>query len=144
VNRLDMVAVGWGGLVCSIGLMAAAGRDLPLRLLATAASFLLGGFLAGVRASVRRPAHGLAAGVAGHVIYAVFVALASAIALFAEPDPPDLMPGGAARTGAAALWALAFALIGGLLAGSWLRPAGRRGGGGSSHRAPLEPPPRVE
>lgn len=140
-----MVAVGWGGLVASIGLMAASGRELALRLLATAASFLLGGFLAGVRSSVRRPAHGVAAGVAAYGIYAVFVALAHGIAVFAKPEPPELLPGGGARSGLAALWALAFALLGGMLAGSWLRPAGRRSsGGGGPSRAPLEPPPRVD
>src|SRR5512132_2659333 len=92
VTRLELVAVGWGGLVASIGLMAASSRDLPLRLLAVGATFLLGGFLAGVRSTSRRPLHGLAAGVAAHAIYVVFVALAALIATFAEPDPPDLVP----------------------------------------------------
>jgi len=125
-----MVAVGWGGLVASIGLMVAGDRDLSVRLVTVAAAFVLGGFLAGVRATVARPLHGIVAGVAGHAIYVVFVGLASAIAVVADPEPPELLPGGAARTGAVALWALAFAVLGGLLAGSWLRPAG----GGSARR----------
>ena len=99
---------------------------MPVRLLAVAATFLLGGFLAGVRSAARRPVHGLAAGVAAHAVYVAFVALAALIATVAEPAPPDLVPGGAGRTGVALLWGLAFAVMGGLLAGSWLRPAGRR------------------
>jgi len=124
-----MVAVGWGGLVASIGLMAAGGREMPVRLLAIAATFLLGGFLAGVRSVDRRSIHGLAAGIAAHAVYVAFVALAALIATVAEPAPPDLAPGGAGRTGVAVLWGLAFATMGGLLAASWLRPASRRATG---------------
>jgi hypothetical protein len=125
MSRIDMVAVGWGGLISSIGLMAASGRELAVRLLVAAAFFLLGGFLAGVRSAQRRAMHAVVAGVAAHVIFAVFVGLASIISTFVDPDAPDLLAGGAARTGAVALWSLAFAAIGGLLAGSWLRPAHR-------------------
>lgn len=123
-----MIAVGWGGLVASIGLMAASGRELAVRLLVSAGLFLLGGFLAGVRAALRRPLHAAAAGVVAHAIFALFVAIAAAIAPFVDPDAPELLAGGAVRTGAVALWALAFATLGGLLAGSWLRP-GHRGRG---------------
>jgi hypothetical protein len=138
MSRLDMVAVGWGGLVASIGLMVGNGRELAVRLLVAAALFLLGGFLAGVRASLRRPLHAAVAGLVAHAIFAVYVALASAIAPFVDPQAPELFAGGAARTGAVALWGVAFATLGGLLAGSWLRP-GHRGknraygsGGGAS------------
>lgn len=128
MSQLDTIAVGWGGLVASIGLMAASGRELAVRLLVSAAFFLLGGFLAGVRAALRRPLHAAVAGVVAHVIFALFVAIASVIAPFVDPDAPELFAGGAARTGAVALWALVFATLGGLLAGSWLRP-GHRGRG---------------
>ncbi len=64
--RLDMIAVVWGGLVASIGLMAGAGRDWPVRLAAAALSFAIGGFLAGVRAAARRPMHAVG-GVGGRV-----------------------------------------------------------------------------
>lgn len=123
-----MVAVGWGGLVGSIGLMAASGRELAVRLLVAAAFFLLGGFLAGVRSSQQRALHAIFGGVIAFVIFAVWVGLASAIAPFVDPDAPELFPEGAGRTGAVALWSLAFAALGGMLAGSWLRP-GHRGKG---------------
>jgi len=128
MSGIDAIAVGWGGLMASIGLMAASGRELAVRLLVSAAFFLLGGFLAGVRAALGRPLHAVVAGVVAHVIFAVFVAITSAIAPFVGPGAPELFAGGAARTGAVTLWALVFATFGGLLAGSWLRP-GHRGRG---------------
>ena len=74
--RLDMIAVVWGGLVASIGLMAGAGRDWPARLIVAALSFAVGGFLAGVRAANRRILHAFAAWFAAYVIHACFIALA--------------------------------------------------------------------
>lgn len=126
VERLDLIAAAWGGLVASIGLMAGAGRDWPARLTAAALSFLLGGFLAGVRAAARRILHAGAAWVAAYVVHACFVALARVIEALGGPDAPDLVAGGAVDWVIAALWALAFALLGGVIANSWLRPAGRR------------------
>lgn len=123
--RLDPIPVAWGGLVASIGLMAGAGRDWPLRLAATALSFGLGGFLAGVRAAGRRPAHAAGAWVAGYVIHAVFVAIARIIEAFGGRQAPALVAGNGRDWLLAAAWAFAFALSGGLLANSWLRPAGR-------------------
>jgi hypothetical protein len=124
--RIDPIPVAWGGLVASIGLMAGAGRDWPVRLAAAALSFWLGGFLAGVRASSRRPAHALAAAVAGYVIHACFIALAHLIDALGGPEAPALVPGGGRVWAIAAAWALAFALIGGMIANTWLRPATRR------------------
>ena len=112
-GRLDMIAVVWGGLVASIGLMAAL-------------SFGLGGFLAGVRAAARRPMHAAAAWVAAYVIHACFIALAWVIDVVGGPDSPPLVAGGGRDWLIAALWALAFALLGGIVANMWLRPAGRR------------------
>jgi hypothetical protein len=125
-ERLDLVAVAWGGLVASIGLMAGAGRDWPARLTAAALSFGLGGFLAGVRAAARRPLHAVAAWVAAYVIDACFVALARVIEGLGGPDAPRLVAGGGRAWLISAIWALGFALLGGLIANSWLRPAGRR------------------
>ena len=124
--RLDMIAVVWGGLVASVGLMAGAGRDWPLRLAAAALSFGLGGFLAGVRAAARRPMHAAAAWVAAYVIHACFIALAWVIDVVGGPDSPPLVAGGGRDWLIAALWALAFAVLGGIVANTWLRPAGRR------------------
>jgi hypothetical protein len=125
-ERLDLIAAAWGGLVASIGLMAGAGRDWPARLTAAALSFGLGGFLAGVRAAARRPFHAFAAWVAAYAIHACFVLLAVVIERLGGPDAPELVAGGGRDWLIAALWALAFALLGGIIANSWLRPAGRR------------------
>jgi hypothetical protein len=63
--------------------------------------------------------------VAAYVIHACFVLLARIIQRFGGPDAPDLVPGGGRDWVIAALWALAFALLGGIIANAWLRPAGR-------------------
>ncbi len=124
-ERLDLIAAAWGGLIASIGLMAGSGRDWPARLTAAALSFALGGFLAGVRAAARRPFHAFAAWAAAYVIHACFVLLARVIEELGGPEAPDLVAGGARDWAIAAAWALGFALLGGLVANSWLRPAGR-------------------
>jgi hypothetical protein len=123
--RLDPIPVAWGGLVASIGLLAGAGRDWPIRLAASAVSFGLGGFLAGVRATGRRPLHPIGAWVAGYAIHAVFVAIARIIEAFGGREAPALVAGSGRDWLIAAVWAFAFALIGGLVANSWLRPVGR-------------------
>lgn len=123
--RLDPIPVAWGGLVASIGLMAGAGRDWPLRLAASALSFGIGGFLAGVRAAGRRPAHAVGAWLAGYAIHAAFIAIASIVQAFGGREAPAIAPGTGRDWLLAAAWALAFALLGGLVANSWLRPAGR-------------------
>jgi hypothetical protein len=125
-ERLDLIAAAWGGLVASIGLMAGAGRDWPARLTAAALSFGLGGFLAGVRAAARRPLHAVAAWLTAYVIHACFVLLARIIEGLGGPDAPELVAGGGRDWLIAALWALVFALLGGTLANTWLRPAGKR------------------
>jgi len=129
VRRLEWVAVGWGGLVASIGLMAGAQRDMPVRLLASALSFGLGGFLAGVRASDRRTLHALAAAVAGYAIHGVFVALGALVHGLGGPAGPSIAHDGGRRWLVAAVWAGIFALIGGQVATVRLRPARRERGG---------------
>lgn len=111
----------------SIGLMAGAGRDWPARLIAAALSFGLGGFLAAVRAAARRPFHAAAAWATAYVIHACFILLAHIIEALGGPQAPPLVAGGGGAWLVAAVWALAFALAGGIVANSWLRPAGRRG-----------------
>jgi len=125
-SSLDPIPVAWGGLVASIGLMAGAGRDWPVRLAAAAVSFALGGFFAGVRASARRIAHAVGAWVAAYVLHAVFIALARLIDAFGGRPAPPLVAGSGRDWLTAAGWALVWALAGGYAASSWLRPAGRR------------------
>lgn len=124
--RIDPIAATWGGLVASIGLMAGAQRDWPARLGAAAVSFLLGGFLAGVRAEGRRPAHAAAAWVAAYVIHTAFLVVARAVDALGGPGAPRLLAGGGPAWLGAAGWAFAWAMLGGALAHSWLRPARRR------------------
>jgi hypothetical protein len=124
--RIDLIAAAWGGLVASIGLMAGAGRDWPARLTAAALSFALGGFLAGVRAAARRVGHGVAAWAMAYVIHACFIVLARVIDTAGGPEAPPLVAGDGIDWLVSAGWAFLFALIGGVLASSWLRPAGRR------------------
>lgn len=125
-SRIDLIPVAWGGLVASIGLMAGGGRDWPLRLAIAAVTFGIGGFLAGVRASSRRPVHAILAALAGYVIHAAFIVLARVIDALGGPDAPPLVPGTGRNWLFAAGWAVAFALIGGLIANAWLSPAPRR------------------
>lgn len=125
-SRIDAIAVAWGGLVGSVGLMAGASRDWPVRLGAAALSFGLGGFLAGVRAAARRPAHAAGAWAVAYLIHACFVALASVIDALGGPAAPALVAGSGGQWLYALGWAFLLALAGGLVANAWLRPAGRR------------------
>lgn len=124
--RIDGIATAWGGLVASLGLMIGAGRDWPGRLAATAISFGIGGFLSGVRAEARRPAHGVAAAVAGQLLYVLFAGAARVIDALGGPDAPALVPGTTREWLLTAVWSLAFAAAGGVVAGNWLRPAGKQ------------------
>lgn len=125
-HRLDMIAVVWGGLAASVGLMAGADRAWPARLGAAALSFGIGGFLAGVRAAGRRIAHAIGAWLAGYAIHACFIALATVISAVGGPGAPPLLAGSGSQWLYALGWAFLLALAGGLVANSWLRPAGRR------------------
>ena len=123
--RLDPIPIAWGGLVASIGLMVGAGRDWPVRLATAAVSFALGGFLAGVRAAARRPAHAVAAWLAAYLLHACFIGLARVIDTLGGPEAPPLVSGEGRDWLIAAGWALAFAVAGGIVANTWLSPAGR-------------------
>ncbi len=125
-GHVDLIAAAWGGLVASVGLMVAGDRDLAIRLLVTAITFFVGGFLAGVRAGSRRRLHGVVAALLGVAIFAAFVALANVIATRTGPDPPEFAPGGAIETAGVVLWSVAFAFLGASLAHRWLRPSRRR------------------
>lgn len=124
--RIDPIAAGWGGLVGAIGLMVSADRGWFLQGALLAVAFLVGGYLAGVRAGGRRVAHGAASWVAAHLLHVAFIAAAAVIDLFGGPDPPALAPDGGNAWLYAAGWTLAWALLGAYGAQRSLTPAARR------------------
>jgi hypothetical protein len=119
------MAVGWGGLVCAIGLIAGTGRGDVALVVAVAVAFGVGGFLAGVRATDLRPLHAVLAGLAAIAFHAAFVVLASLADALGGPEAPGFLPGSNARWGIALLVGLAAAAAGGITAAMWLRPQGR-------------------
>lgn len=125
-SSLDLVAAAWGGVVGAIGLMVGTEQGWTLRLGAAAAAFLIGGFLAGVRAESRRRLHAVVATLVAYAIYAAFVAIATVISTAAGPDAPELAPGGLVPTLGVVLWAGVFAVLGATFAERWLRPSRRR------------------
>ncbi len=122
-QRLDLIAASWGGLIGSIGLMVAGGRDWPLRLGVTAAAFLIGGIVASARVGRGIVRHSMAMVVAAYVIHAAFVALAAIIDRSGGPGAPELVPNGDGGDWIIVLgWSLGFALAGGGLAKLMTRP----------------------
>jgi hypothetical protein len=123
-SRLEAVAAGWGGVVAAIGLMVGVGRDWPVRLAVVGLGFLVGGFLAGVRAGDNRMRHAFGAAVAGFLLYGAFVVLAwLAHGIGSSPEPPGLVPDGANEPVVTAAWAVLAALVGGAVAQAALRPS---------------------
>lgn len=116
------MAVGWGGLIAAIGLLAGAERGDITRTTAVVAAFLLGGFLAGVRAEVLRPMHSLVAAFAAYAFHAVFVVFGQLASVFGGPSAPGFVPGPTRTWLLTALLGVAAAIAGGLLASTWLRP----------------------
>jgi len=119
------MAVGWGGLAASIGLLVTTNAGEGARLIAVVVSFFVGGFLAGVRATDLRTVHAALAAVMGYVFNAIFVIFAEVADLLGGPDSPGFMPGANGTWGLTALVGLALAVIGGTVAANWLRPQGR-------------------
>lgn len=110
------MAVGWGGLVGTIGLAASAGAPLWARAVAIIVAFLIGGFLSGVRTLDHRPLNATAAWVFGWVLWGVICLILAIVAAFGGPGDPEFAPG---TDGAALLIAagsLLAALVGGLAA----------------------------
>ncbi len=125
VRRLEWMAVGWGGVMAGIGLLASAERNSGVRLVAVAAAFGLGGFLAGVRAEELRPLHAAAAAAAAYVFHAAFVVLGHLADAVGGPAAPRFMPGDNVDWGITAAVGLVAAILGGLTASARLSP-GRR------------------
>jgi hypothetical protein len=110
------MAVGWGGLVGTIGLAASAGSPLWVRAVAVIAAFLVGGFLSGVRTLDRRALTAAAAWVFGWLLWGAICLVLWIVAAFGGPGDPEYAPGsdGAALLIAAA--SLLAAVVGGLAA----------------------------
>lgn len=114
--RLEPMAVGWGGLVGTIGLAASAGAAVWLRAIIIIAVFLIGGFLVGVRTLDRRVANAVAAWVVGWLLWAVIVGILAIVNVAGGPSEPEFAPGtdGASLVIAAA--SLLAAIVGALAA----------------------------
>lgn len=110
------MAVGWGGLVGTIGLAASAGSPLWVRAIAVIAAFLVGGFLSGVRTLDRRALNATAAWVFGWLLWGAICLVLWVVSAFGGPADPEYAPGsdGAALLIAAA--SLLAAVVGGLAA----------------------------
>lgn len=122
MRRIEWMAVGWGGLIAAIALLAVAERSSLLRLAILVAAFTLGGFLAGVRAAELRPVHGMLAAIAAYAFHALFVVVATLVDLVGGPAPPAFVPGQTGSWFGSAAVAVAAATIGAGLAALWLRP----------------------
>jgi len=133
VTRLEGMAVGWGGLIASIGLLIGAERGDLTRAVAVAAAFLFGGFLAGVRAENLRPLHAALAAVAAYAFHAMFVVSGHLTSVLGGPSSPSFVPGATRTWVLTAFMGLVAAMIGGGIATTWLRPQrdGRRRQGDS-------------
>jgi len=94
---LEPMAVGWGGLVGTIGLAASAAAPLWVRALAIIGAFLIGGFLAGVRTLDHRSLNGI-------------------VAAFGGPTDPEFAPGSDGASLLIAAASLLAAAVGGLAA----------------------------
>ena len=96
--RFEIIAATWGGIVPALVLMATNTQPLGLRVALAVLAFAFGGFLAGVRATGRRPLHGIVGAIIGIVIYLVFIGLtrvASAVGI--GPDGFSVAPSGPGR-----------------------------------------------
>lgn len=116
------MAVGWGGLIAAIGLLVGAERGDVTRAIAVVASFLIGGFLAGIRAEVLRPLHSVVAALAAYAFHALFVMFGSLASILGGPSAPRVVPGPTRTWLLTALLGVVVAIGGGLIAATWLRP----------------------
>ena len=91
--RLEPMAVGWGGLVGTIGLAASAGSSLWVRALAIIGAFLVGGFLSGVRTLDHRVLNAVAAWVAGWLLWAFICLVLAIVSASGGPGDPEFAPG---------------------------------------------------
>lgn len=125
MRRIEWMAVGWGGLIAAIGLLIGAGRGDTTLLASVVVAFLVGGFLAGVRAAELRPVNAAFAAIAAYLFHGVFTLLAHVADVLGGPSAPGFLPGSNATWGFTALVGLVVAVAGGVVATLWLRPQRR-------------------
>lgn len=116
------MAVGWGGLISAIGLLVGAERSTLVRAVAVGVAFLIGGFLAGIRAEELRPMHAVLAALAAYAFHALFVVIGHVAALLGGPSGPAFVPGSTRGWLLTALLGVVLAGVGGAVATAWLRP----------------------
>lgn len=116
------MAVGWGGLIAAIGLLLGAERSDVSRGVAVGIAFLIGGFLAGVRAEEFRPMHAVLAAFAAYAFHALFVVVGHVAAFLGGPSAPGFIPGSTRSWLLTALMGVLLAGVGGTVATAWLRP----------------------
>jgi hypothetical protein len=126
LRRIEPMAVGWGGLVASIGLLAGAERSTVTRLVIIVVTFAFGGFLAGVRAEELRAVHGIFAAIAAYLFYGLFVVVGHVVDFAGGPDAPEFMPGPNREWWIAAAVGMGAAFVGAAVAAAWLRPQGEQ------------------
>lgn len=125
-GHVELVAVGWGGLVAGAGMIAASGYESSGRLAIIVPAFLAGGFLAGMRARRLRVIHAALAAVSAYVLHATWILLARGAEVVGAPDAPDLVIGEGRQWLVGAALSLGLALVGGMVASRILRPTIQR------------------
>jgi hypothetical protein len=110
------MAVGWGGLMGTVGLAASAGGPVWVRALAIVVAFLLAGFLAGVRTLDYRAANAAVAWVVGWSLWMAIVLVLAAVNAFGGPAEPEFAPGTDGASLAIASASLVAAMVGGIIA----------------------------
>lgn len=110
------MAVGWGGLVGTIGLAASSGSPLWVRALAILAAFLVGGFLSGVRTLDHRTINAVAAWAAGWLLWGFICLVLAIVSAFGGPGDPEFAPGTDVASLAIAGASLLAAVVGALAA----------------------------
>lgn len=123
MNRIEWMAVGWGGTVAGLGLIVISTGGGVARLIALVVLCLIAGFLAGVRAEDRRVLHAVLSALAGCLFWVVFVAVTWVADLVGGPKGADWELGGDSP---AVNLVLAFVavVVGGAVAAHRLRPQG--------------------
>ncbi len=113
---LEPMAVGWGGLVGTVGLAASAGAPLWVRAVSIIGAFLVGGFLSGVRTLDRRALTAIGAWVFGWLLWGVICLVLAIVAAFGGPSDPEFAPGSDGASLLIAAASLLAAIVGGLAA----------------------------